>query len=73
MSKNVNDRETYLLSKFPKGKFEEIESKHEENFQKYSRYMGNGVYNWMGIFSPDTRLLFLMGMLHKEGIKFKEI
>jgi len=30
------------------------EAKYQENFNKYARYMGNGVYSWMGILSDDT-------------------
>jgi hypothetical protein len=33
--------------------------------------MGNGIYQWMGLFSTDTRELFLMGILALEGISFK--
>lgn len=51
---------------------EKIEAKHSEKFQKYARYLGNGVYTWRGIYATDTRELFLMGVLEAEGITFNE-
>jgi len=61
----------YLESKLPKNV--DLESKYRNNFEKYSRYGGNGVYIWKGIRATDTCELFLMGILKSEGIKFKEI
>jgi len=49
------------------------EAKYQENFNKYARYMGNGVYSWFGILCDDTRELFLMGVLRKENISFIEV
>lgn len=64
-------REKYLLSKIPKDL--DYDSKYGENFTKYARYMGNGVYSWKGILATDTRILFLIGVLKSERIEFKEI
>jgi hypothetical protein len=61
----------YLESKFPKGKRQEIEDKYFDKFSKYATYIGNGIYQWLGFHSTDTRELFLMGCLHSEKIKFK--
>jgi hypothetical protein len=63
-------REKYLESKIPAGV--DINVKYMSNFEKYARYLGNGVYSWKGLYSTDTRELFLMGALMSEGIKFKE-
>lgn len=65
------DRITYLESLLPKNR--NIEDLYYPKFEKYSRYIGNGVYTWDGFYSPDTRVLFLMGCLRREKIKFKEI
>lgn len=64
------ERIKYLEKKIPKGL--DIEKKYGENFNKYARYMGNGVYSWKGLVATDTRELFLIGILRSEGIKFKE-
>jgi hypothetical protein len=63
-------RENYLLSKIPKGL--DYNSKYEANFEKYARYMGNGVYSWKGIHATDTRILFLTGVLMSEKVVFKQ-
>jgi hypothetical protein len=49
-----------------------IEDKYFDRFSKYATYKGNGVYEWRGILSTDTRELFLMGALRQENISFKE-
>lgn len=61
----------YLESRFPKGKQKEIEDKYFDKFAKYATYQGNGIYQWQGFLSTDTRELFLMGCLFSEKIKFK--
>jgi hypothetical protein len=63
-------REEYLLSKIPKDL--DYDSKYFENFSKYARYMGNGVYSWKGHLATDVRILYLSGILSSERIKFKE-
>jgi len=70
----MNDRIKYLESRLGKTKAEreKLEKKYQSNFEKYARYMGNGVYTWKGIYTNDTRELFLMGVLRQEGITFKE-
>lgn len=65
-----NVRETYLLSKIPKGL--DYDTKYHDNFKKYARYMGNSIYTWKGIYASDTRILYLTGVLRSEGITFKE-
>lgn len=61
--------EQELIYKFPSvEKREELEEKYEDNFNKFARYMGNGVYTWKGIHAVDTRQLFLLGILAQENI-----
>lgn len=65
----MNNRIQYLESKLPKEL--DYDKKYGENFNKYSRYMGNGVYTWKGVLATDTRELFLLGVLKSEGVDFK--
>ena len=44
------------------------EKKYRKNFEKQSRYMGSGVYEWNGLLSKDTQILFLKGVLYGENI-----
>lgn len=67
----MNKRIKYLESKLPTGL--DYEGKYYDNFAKYARYMGNGVYTWRGIHATDTRELFLMGVLRMEKVEFKEV
>jgi hypothetical protein len=75
---SVKDRITYLTNKLPKtvknynGETVTVEEKYRANFEKYARYLGNGVYTWKGITATDTAVLFLMGVLFSERIKFKQ-
>ena len=64
------NRINYLEKKLPKGI--DVNDKYGKNFDKYARYMGNGVYSWKGLMTADTRELFLIGVLRSEGITFKE-
>lgn len=64
----MEERIKYLESLLPS---KDVEDKHRGNFEKYATYVGNGVYQWCGIVSADTRALFLMGCLHKERIPFE--
>lgn len=66
-----NKRVEYLVSKLPKDV--NIEEKYKADFEKYARYLGNGTYSWKGIYAPDTRILWLTGVLKMEGIKFDEV
>ena len=59
----------YLEAKLPK----EIDPKYIEQFEKYARYVGNGIYEWRGNMSTCTRQLFAMGVLSILNIKFKRI
>jgi hypothetical protein len=65
------NRIEYLESLLPKDN--DVEKKHWRSFEKYSQYLGNGVYEWRGINATDTRELFLMGCLHIEKIKYKTV
>jgi len=61
----------YLESILPKKV--DVEKKYRKRFNKEARFVGNGVYSWGdGIFSTDTRELFLIGVLTGEGIKFRK-
>ncbi len=63
----------YLESRLPEGKAgEDLQKKHENNFKMYANYMGNGIYSWAGVYSTDTRELFLMGVLGMENIPYEE-
>lgn len=66
----MKNREEYLLSKIPKGL--DYDSKYRDNFEKYARYMGNGVYTWKGLHATETRILFLTGVLMSERVDFKQ-
>lgn len=63
----MTNRISYLESLMPAGS----EEKHFDQFERFSTYMGNGVYQWLGILSANLRELFLMGCLHKEGINYE--
>lgn len=63
-------RITYLESKLPKKV--DVEKKYRKNFNRAACHKGNGIYEWAGCYSTDTRELFLMGVLGCEGIKFKQ-
>jgi hypothetical protein len=67
----MSDRIKYLESLIPEGL--DINEKYFNKFSKYATYMNNGVYQWCGILSTDTRELFLMGCLHNEKIPFEQI
>jgi hypothetical protein len=69
---NPTDRIAYLEKRLGENRVA-LEKKHENNFAKYSRYLGNGVYEWRGINATDTRELFLMGVLRIENISFNAI
>jgi hypothetical protein len=66
----MNKRIKYLESLIPEGL--DINEKYFDKFSKYATYSGNGVYQWYGILSTDTRELFLMGCLHCEKIPFEQ-
>ena len=50
----------------------DVETKYRKRFEKNARYLGRGVYEWQGVQSKDVRVLFLKGVLHFEGVAFKE-
>lgn len=67
----MNNREEYLLSLIPED-LDYVE-KYWSNFEKYARYMGNGVYSWKDMLSNSTSELFYMGILRSEQIKFEQL
>ena len=62
----------YLQGLMTEDKWQEAENKYRAKFDKYATYMGNGVYQWRGIYSNDTAELFLIGILRINNIPFKE-
>lgn len=67
----MGDRIKYLESLIPEGL--DINKKYFDKFSRFATYMGNGVYQWRGILSTDTRELFLMGCLSIEKIPYEQI
>ena len=66
-----NVRIEYLESLLPV-KEEILKERYFDEFDKYATYTGNGTYNWLGITASDTRELWLMGILFKEGIEYEQ-
>lgn len=62
----MNERIKYLESLVPEGV--DIDEKYFNRFAKYACYMSNGVYQYRGVYSTDTRELFLITSLLQEGI-----
>jgi len=50
-----------------------LREKYRHLFSVQASYMGNGVYQWCGQYSTDTRELWLMGILIWENIEFKQV
>lgn len=48
-----------------------LDKKYRGGFEKYATYLGNGMYQWNGCVSTCTRELWLMGVLHREKINYK--
>lgn len=67
----MKERIQYLEKLLPLPE-EELSKKYRSGFEKYCVYTGNRTYSWIGIHSTDTRELWLMGVLHKENVKFKQ-
>ena len=67
MDERISQLEKLAQDKLPES-LDFYENKYEENFNKFSTFMGNGVYQWSGLFASDIRELFLIGILKKEGI-----
>ena len=65
-------RVKYLESLLPYDE-SELNKKYKYNFERYATYLGNGVYQWGGIACSDIRELWLMGVLSREGIEFKQV
>lgn len=49
-----------------------LEEKHWKQFERQASFLGNGIYGWRGVYSTDTRELFLMGIALVEGIKYEK-
>jgi hypothetical protein len=60
-----------LTEKLSKQITKEMEDKHYPTYTKQARYLGNGVYTIAGLYSTDTRELFLMFAALREEIPFK--
>lgn len=67
------DRIQYLQSRIPKEREKDIEDKYRKQFERGAQYMGNGVYNWMGISATSPAEVYLLGVLRSENIEFDEI
>lgn len=61
------DQEVELLSLMPISE-EEASEKYKEDFDNQAQFLGNGVYCWHDISSSDTRELWLLGVLAREGV-----
>lgn len=48
---------------------DEAQNKYGKVFEKQAQYMGNGVYAWHSIYANNTRKLFLLGVLAREGVE----
>lgn len=66
-----NARIEYLENLLPINE-DVLEERHFKQFEKYATYTGNGTYYWLGIRSTDTRELWLMGVLSKEGVEYEQ-
>ena len=68
----MNERIKYLESLLPVDEAI-LNERYFDKFEKYATYTGNGTYHWLGISATDTRELWLMGVLFKEGIDYKQV
>lgn len=68
----MSDRIKYLKSLLPI-KEEILRERYFDQFSNNACYTGNGTYEWLGIRACDTRELWLMGILFKEGIEYERI
>ena len=50
---------------------EEMDEKYYTIFTKEAFFVKTNLYEWRGLFSSDTRELYLMGVLLREGINFE--
>lgn len=50
-----------------------LESAYDARFKKEARYMGNGVYSWVGQFASNPRELKLLGILIDNDVKFTAV
>lgn len=60
----------YLESLLPENP-DEIEQKYWGDFETQAFYLGNSVYSMNGLYSTDTRELFLMYILEQEKIDYE--
>lgn len=67
----MENRLEYLESRVPSDV--DINDKYGAEFDRTTRYRGNGVYEWRGNFGTDTREVFLLGVLDAEGIHYKKV
>jgi len=69
-NKSMEGRIERLGKKLGKTRIE-LEAKHQGIFGSQAKYLGNGIYGWCNVHSTDTRELFLLGVLIREGQKLK--
>ena len=67
----MEERIAYLENLVPKDV--DIDKLFYDNFAKFASYMGNGIYSYRGLYSTDTRELFLMSSLQRLKIEYKEV
>tara|TARA_R110002167_G_scaffold310493_1_gene515413 strand:- start:402 stop:602 length:201 start_codon:yes stop_codon:yes gene_type:complete len=65
----MNNRIKYLESLLPINEVI-LQERYFDKFEKYATHTNNGTYHWLGIRSSNTRELWLMGILFKEGVKY---
>ena len=65
----TKDKRIVYLKNVVKSLGIDFEKKYRKNFEKNSRYMGCGVYEWNGLLSKDTQILFMKGILYYEKVK----
>ena len=48
------------------------EKKYKKAFESQAARVGEGVYEWAGVYAHDTRLLWLRGVMGIEGIPYED-
>ncbi len=64
-------RYKYLIDLQPDTE-QKMYDKYWETFKKECKFKGPELYNWGHIYASETKELFLMGVLVREGIKFEQ-
>jgi len=63
-------RYQYLIDLQPQSE-QETHDKYWEQYKKECKFEGPNMYRWGHMYSNDTKELFLMGVLVREGVKFE--